>query len=99
MISGMSDGTEMLEGANLEQAATVLWWPDDEVATRANEFKRARGSRQFGTLRAALLFVLETLSDNERRTALVELYFWPFELDFSRPEVLEASKSWHGILR
>jgi hypothetical protein len=51
-----------------------------------------------GTLRAALLFVLETLSDNERRTALVELYFWPFKLDFGRPEVLEASKSWHAIL-
>jgi hypothetical protein len=40
----MSEVTERLEDADLGQQAIVLWWPDDEVATRQGEFKQTKAA-------------------------------------------------------
>jgi hypothetical protein len=74
----------MLEGVDLDQHASVLWWSDGDTPTKG--FKWGGTRRQFQTLRAALNFVLNILTETERGTALVNFDSPPFALDFNAPE-------------
>jgi hypothetical protein len=76
---GMKRG---LGEVDLSQQANVLYWPDAEQPTRG--YARCRGNRSFGTVRAALKFVLHDLTENERATALVTSL--PQSFDFTDPE-------------
>jgi hypothetical protein len=83
----------MLEGVDLDQPASVLWWADSNTPTKG--FRRGGSRRQFETLRAALNFALNILTETERGTALVNFDSPPFALDFNAPGVREKAKEWY----
>jgi hypothetical protein len=75
-----------VEDIDLDQPARVLWW---EVPIKSGW---AGNDRQFGTLRSALLFVLNELKKSERHTALVLFATGPKALNFSLPGAKKAAE-------
>lgn len=61
-----------------------MYWPDGDQPT--DGYARCRGNRSFGTLRAALNFVLIELTESERGTAYVSFALPPYSLDFNDPK-------------
>jgi len=86
----------VLEGIDLSQSASVSWWADVDVPTRG--FKWGGSSRQFGTLRAALDFVLNRLSKTELGTALIEFASPSSPFDFNDPKVREKFEALRDLL-
>jgi hypothetical protein len=81
----------MAEGVDLDQPASVSWWPDGEMPEGGLD-KSGFTTRPFDTLRKAINFVQIELNEIARRTARIDFASSPYRLDYSDPELSDKAK-------
>ena len=71
----------MLEGVDLDQPATVLWWVDGDRPTKESDWANST-TRKFERLPEAINFVMALLTETAQANALVCFESPPFWLRF-----------------